>query len=271
MKNSRIQKTWLVLLILLLVLLVWYFARPALLPDGEMETSWRYLLLMAQEALLFGVPALRLRPWWSHGVHRSRHWRSGCWLGLLAGAALAVAAAPVSAWWSALMRVAPQETVMPVSGAEWALFALATVVVPAFVEEAFFRGGVLCGLARGVGGRAAFLLTTVIFTMMHGRLAGIPAHLACGALLTLIMLRYGKLWPSIAAHLAYNAVTLGLSWAGVVSAWCALPAAGVLAVIVAVMLRRTVWCGHKDFDVVDITLGCVTMAVLGFYFMAQIR
>ena len=69
---------------------------------------------------------------------------------------------------------------------------------------------------------------------------------------------------------ANNAATLGLSWIGALPAWSALPAAGVLAALVAVMLRRTVWCGHKDFDVVDITLGCVTMAVLGFYFMVQL-
>ena len=169
------------------------------------------------------------------------------------------------------MRVAPQETPLPVSGLDWALMALAMVVVPALVEEAFFRGGVLCGLARGVGGKATFALTVIIFTMMHGRLAGIPAHLACGALLTLVMLRYGKLWPPIAAHLAYNAATLGLGWMGGLPTWSALPAAAVLIALVAVMLRRTVWCDHKAFDAVDIALGCVTMAVLGFYLVAQLR
>ena len=271
MRKSRIQGTWLTLLMLLLVMLVWYFARLALLPEGPMEARWHYLLLIAQEALLFGIPALMLRPWWSHGVHRSPRWRSGCWLGLLAGVTLAVAAVPVLSWWSSLMRVAPQETPLPASGLDWTLMVLAMVVVPALVEEAFFRGGILCGLARGVGGKAAFALTVVIFTMMHGRVAGLPAHLACGALLTLIMLRYGKLWPSIAAHLAYNAATLGMGWAGVTPSWSALPAAAALMVIVAVMLRKTVWCDHKEFDVVDITLGCVTMAVLGFYFMVQLR
>ena len=272
MKKSRIQGTWVVLLILLLVMLIWHFARPALLPEWEVNSWAHSLLLIAQEIILFGVPALFLRPWWSHGVHRSPHWRSGCLVALPAGIVLALLLNPVSAGWSALFNVAPQEAPLPVTTPEWLLMALATVIVPALMEEAFFRGGVLCGLARGVGGRSAFGLTVVIFTLMHGRISALPAHLACGALFTLGMLRYGKLWPSIIMHVSYNAATLALVGLGITLPWLTLAATvPIMAFIVIMMLRKTVWCKHKAFDMVDVALGVITMAVLVFYFLVQLR
>ena len=271
MRKSRIQGTWLVILILLLVLLIWYYLRPALLPEGPSGALTHYLLLIAQETILFGIPALFLRPWWSHGVHRSPHWRQGCLLALPMGIVLALLLNPISAGWASLMYVAPQETPLPATAPEWVLMILAMAVVPALMEEAFFRGGVLCGLARGVGGKAAFWLTVAIFTLMHGRVVALPAHLACGALFTLCMLRYGKLWPPILAHVTYNAVTLALAWVGVTLPWLSLVATvPAMIAIVVLTLRKTVWCKSKPIDVVDATLGAVTMAVLVFYFLVQL-
>ena len=270
MKKSRIQGTWFVMLVQLVVLLIWHFARPALLPDTALNTMGYYLLLIAQEAILFGIPALALRPWWSHGVHRSPHWRSGCVLALPAGVLLALLVNPLAAGWSSLLGMAPQEMPLPASPVEWLMLVLAMVIVPALVEEAYFRGGVLCGLARGVGGPAAFALTVVIFVLMHGRIGALPAHLACGVLFTLTMLRYGKLWPPILMHLCYNAVTLALTWTGVVLPWLVLiPVALALAGMMIFEKRRMVWCEHKPIDMVDATLGAITMLVLVFYFLVQ--
>lgn len=272
MKKSRMQGTWLVILLVLLVMMIWTFLRPELMPEGSLGTLTYYLLLIAQETVFFGLPALLLRPWWSHGVHRSPHWRFGCLMGLLAGLVLALLVAPLSAGWSGLLNASPQQMPLPASPVEWLALVLATVIVPALTEEAFFRGGVLCGLARGVGGKTAFLLTVVLFTLMHGRIAALPAHLACGFLFTLIMLRYGKLWPSIVAHIVYNAVMLALAWFGLALPWISLAATiPAMVAIAVVILRRTVWCDHKDIDPVDVALGVITMFVLVFYFLIQFR
>ena len=271
MNKSRIQGTWLVILIQLLILLLWYYLKPALLPEGLSGAIAHYVMLIAQETILFGVPALFLRPWWSHGVHRSPHWRQGCLMAVPAGIVLALLLNPISTGWSSLLKVAPQETPLPGTALEGALMLLAMVVVPALMEEAFFRGGVLCGLARGVGGKAAFALTVLIFTLTHGRVVGLPAHLACGALFTLGMLRYGKLWPAIVMHVSYNAVTLALAWIGVTLPWISLVVTiPVMIALVVIMLRKTVWCKRKPIDMVDATLGVVTMIVLVFYFLVQL-
>ena len=271
MRKSRTRGTWLVLLILLLVLLIWYYARPLLLPEGPTGALGHYLLLIAQEGILFGVPAFFLWPWRSRGVHPSRHWRRGCLLALPTGVLLALLLAPVSAGWSSLMHIAPQETPLPGTALEWVLMVLAMVVVPALAEEAFFRGGVLCGLARGVGGKAAFALTVAIFTLMHGRVAALPAHLACGGLFTLGMLRYGELWPSIVMHVGYNAATLAMAWVGVsVPGLSLLATVPAMAAIVTVMLRGTVWGRSEAIDTVDAALGVTTFTVLVFYFLVQV-
>lgn len=271
MRKNRTQGTWLTLLLLLLVLLIWHFARPILLPEGPSGAKGHYLLLIAQEAILFGVPALFLRPWRSRGVRRSPRWRQGCLLALPMGILLALLLGPVSAGWSSLMRVAPQETPLPGTPLEWALMVMAMVVAPALAEEAFFRGGVFCGLAWGMGGKAAFAMTVAIFTLMHGRVAALPAHLACGALFTLGMLRYDRLWPSIMMHASYNAATLTLAWLGVTLPWFSLAATvPVMAVVVTAMLRRTAWCERKPLDGISAALGIVTLAVLVFYFLVQL-
>lgn len=271
MRKNRMRGTWLVVLALLLILLLWYEARPRLLPEGPRRALGHYLLLIGQEAILFGIPALFLRPWRSCGAQRSTRWHQGCLLALPAGAMLALLLSPVSAGWSSLMHIAPQETPLPGTALEGALMVLAMVVVPALAEEAFFRGGVLCGLARGAGDKAAFVLTVIIFTLMHGRVVALPAHLACGALFTLGTLRYGRLWPSIVMHVSYNAMTLGLAWVGVALPWLSLAATvPAMAAIAAVMLRKTVWREREPLDIVDAALGAVTMAVLVFYFLAQL-
>lgn len=256
---------------LLIILLVWHFLRPALLPEGPSNALGHYLLLIAQETILFGVPALFLRPWQSQGVRCLPRWRQGCLLALPTGAVLALTLSPISAGWASLMHVAPQETPLPATALEWALMILAMAIVPALMEEAFFRGGVLCGLARGVGGKAAFALTAAIFTLMHGRLVALPAHLACGALFTLGMLRYGSLWPPILTHVSYNATTLALAWVGVTLPWLSLAATvPAMAAIVAAMLRRTVWYGREPLRFEDAALGAAAMLVLIVYFLVQL-
>ena len=272
MRESRIRKTWSTLLLLLLALLAWHFARPALLLGDPPDTLSYALLMIAQEAVLFGVPALFLRPWRLRDTDDpARGWR-GCLTALLAGIVLALLLNPVSAGWSSLLYLAPQEAPMPATAWEWLVMALATVVVPALAEEAFFRGGVLCGLARGMSARAAFAATAVIFTLMHGRMAALPAHLACGALFTLGMLRYGRLWPPIIMHAGYNAATLALVGLGVTLPWLTLAATvPVMAIIVAAMARQTVWHGHAPLPMADRVWGAAAMAALVGYFLVRLR
>ena len=271
MRQSRIRKTWLAVLSLLIVLLLWQELRPMLLPAGPLGALKHYLMLIAQETILFGVPALLMRPWQFSDAGSAPRWPRGCLWALPVGIVLALLLNPVSAVWSSLMHMAPQETPLPGTALERVLMVMAMVVVPALMEEAFFRGGVLCGLAQGLSGQAAFLLTVAIFTLMHGRVVALPAHLVCGALFTLGMLRYGVLWPGMVMHAGYNAMTLALGWFGVTLPWLTLvltvPAMTAMA---AVMLRATVWRKRGSIHKMDAALGAATMIVLVIYFIVQL-
>ncbi|MCH5287399.1 MAG: CPBP family intramembrane metalloprotease [Christensenellaceae bacterium] len=270
MERSRLRRTWLVVLALLLVLLAWRLARPVLLPEDSPGAAGHYLTMMAQEAAFFGIPALFLRPWRMRAARRATG--SGCAISLAAGAALALMMNPISAGWSSLLLMAPREMPVPSTMPEWALLVLAAVVVPALAEEAFFRGGVLCGLAQGMGGEKALALTVMLFALIHGRVAALPAHLACGALFTLSMLRYGGLWSPTVTHLTYNAVTLALAWRGVTLPWASLLATvPVTAALAGVMLRGVTWPEGEKLKGADLALGIAAMTILGLYFVVQLR
>lgn len=264
MRESRTQGTWLAVLGLTLVMAAWSFAGPRLLPEAALGAKGHYGLMIAQELVFFGLPALLMRPWRLPGA--TRQWQ-GCALGLLAGTMLALLMNRASGAWTSLLRMAPAPQPMPVSAFEWTLALLALVAVPALAEEAFFRGGVLCGLRESVGNRRAFLLSVAVFTLMHGRLAALPAHLACGGLLSLGMLRYGSLGASLAAHLSYNAVMLALTWAGEPATGTMLAVAALgLAAIATVWARGVNWRGRGRIGV----SGLVAVAALMMYFAVRL-
>ena len=264
MGKSRTQSTWLAVLGLTLVMGTWSFAGPRLLPEATLGAKGHYGLMIAQELFFFGFPALLMRPWRLPGA--AQRWQ-GCALGVLAGAMLALLMTWASGAWTSMLRMAAQAQPMPVSPFEWTLAMLALVVVPALAEEAFFRGGVLCGIRESTGNGRAFLLSVAVFTLMHGRLAALPAHLACGVVFSLGMLRYGSLGASLAAHLSYNGVMLALTWAGapVTGMMLAVAALG-LAAIAAVWARGVDWHGRGKAGV----LGAVALAALTVYFVVKL-
>ena len=86
---------------------------------------------------------------------------------------------------------------MPRNLFEGLLAFCALAVVPALVEETLFRGAVYPCLLRAFSQRTAFWLTVGTFTLMHGSLTGLPAHLGVGWLATALLVRRGRLGASI--------------------------------------------------------------------------
>lgn len=92
-----------------------------------------------------------------------------------------------------------------------AVFAL----VPAVVEELFYRGFALRGLRGGLGGIGAVLITAAAFALAHGSVHRLVITGVLGIIFGVLTLRSGSIWPAIVAHLAHNGLTVlifGVGW-----------------------------------------------------------
>lgn len=85
------------------------------------------------------------------------------------------------------------------------MILLAGILVP-LVEELAFRGLLQGWLRERIGAKGALALSSLIFALMHGIPALIPALLLVGGLLAWLYESSGSLWPSIAMHAAFNTI-----------------------------------------------------------------
>lgn len=182
-----------------------------MLPGGD-DPAIYYAGLILQEAILWGLPALLMRPWRSDALPQHERCLGGCVAALLLGAVAQCALIPVTRWWSQVIGAELTGMTLPENSVQWLLASLALCLTPALCEEAFFRGSVLTGFTLSAQKWAAMLLTTLMFALMHGNLTGLPAHLTVSLLATLMMLRYGKLRVPVLFHLGYNMASLGTAY-----------------------------------------------------------
>ena len=112
--------------------------------------------------------------------------------------------------------------------------ALLTLVSAPLAEELIFRGFMLRRLRTAMGDPAAIAICAVSFGVAHARLSALPALIAAGVLLTMLMVRTGNLWLAALAHSGFNAgvwieAALGPSNGNTMSAWYPMTAALVAA------------------------------------------
>lgn len=85
-----------------------------------------------------------------------------------------------------------------------------TAILPAFCEEALFRGAILSAWEEK-GSRKAICITAVLFMLMHSRFAGMPAELISGLILGCLVVLTGSLMTGVIYHTVYNAMALWIS------------------------------------------------------------
>lgn len=114
----------------------------------------------------------------------------------------------------------PAEAANPlVSGSEllekpWpaiALILLTVVVIPAIVEELFFRGVLLASLQSRGAITAAIIWQAVAFSLFHADVLFLLPPLLAGLMLAHIRRRCGRLWPAILTHLSLNLSSIALT------------------------------------------------------------
>lgn len=87
------------------------------------------------------------------------------------------------------------------------LSLIATVIVPALVEEFAFRGIVL-GSLRKFGDGFAVIVSSVMFGVMHGNFEQIPFAFLVGLALGFVAIKTGSIWPAIIIHAFNNFVSI---------------------------------------------------------------
>jgi membrane protease YdiL (CAAX protease family) len=88
------------------------------------------------------------------------------------------------------------------------LLVLLVVIGAPLVEELFFRGLLLRSVSHRFGPAWAIAASSVAFGLVHFELIQLPALIAFGVVLGVLAVRTGRLGPGIAAHMAFNAVTV---------------------------------------------------------------
>jgi len=87
----------------------------------------------------------------------------------------------------------------------WQLFLL-LAVLPPLCEETLCRGFLLSSFRSRLGGRAAIVVTALLFGALHLDLYRFPATAAAGLMLGYVCLRTGSLFASILFHMVYNGI-----------------------------------------------------------------
>jgi membrane protease YdiL (CAAX protease family) len=88
------------------------------------------------------------------------------------------------------------------------MLVLLTGIGAPIVEEIFYRGLLLRSLERRFGEVTAIVGSGVFFGVIHFQLLAIPGLAIFGMILALLTVRTGRLGPAIAAHMAFNMITV---------------------------------------------------------------
>ncbi len=256
---SKTRRALLVLLALAAMKMPLDALLAALLPDAAVNPLPVSIAGAVVTLLLMGVPAWQLRPWTSARLVRE----ASPWVGAAVGAGMGVlcrmALTPVDAAWQGWLNIAPEVLPAP-QGIPTAMVCVLTLaVIPAVVEEAFFRGALLTSLLDGSRRSTAVVLTALAFALMHGNAANLPSLLAASLLLTLLMLRTGHIIAPVTMHLVYNLTAFVRVD---VPFWESLLGGAALT-------AAAIWCGfrrekyaHPPMKRQDGLIACAALAVL---------
>ena len=212
MKQDRLTLTagFMPAVVMALLLLLEHLLQTELLPKG----LW---VVVAAEVAAYLLPMLVLRVLPDGEGKRARfrfkgHRRQAVWFVFWMSLATALLAAFANGGFSLLLGLdgSNLDTVAVQYGVEgfWQS-VLVIVVLPAMIEELFFRGVMFSALER-CGTWTALLLTSVAFAMIHGDLHNFAGPLLAGMIYGYMTYILDSVWPALFAHLLNNGLMLFL-------------------------------------------------------------
>ncbi len=100
----------------------------------------------------------------------------------------------------------------PLSTIQQGIIVLSAVFLVPVAEELFYRGILYRALGRHFGLAGAAVISTALWTLLHGSAMLFPAIFALGILLVLLYEATESIWPPIAAHVGFNLTSFLLIW-----------------------------------------------------------
>jgi hypothetical protein len=89
----------------------------------------------------------------------------------------------------------------------WAVFGI-FCIQPAIIEELAFRGVILGGMEKVLGGRDAVLVSSLMFMIIHLSILSFPHLLIIGLVIGFFRLRTGSIYPGMVLHLFHNSLVI---------------------------------------------------------------
>lgn len=182
----------------------------------ESGSIW-YWLILAVSSLCIGVTALiyaKLRKIDFLSVTRvnvAPKWAHIAW-GLLAAIGLIHFMIPINSWIGDLIEKIGLKRPSVDLPLQIVPLILVASVLPAFTEEAMFRGTIGNALTRGqMSWWKGALISGALFALFHMNPAQTLHQFVLGCFLTLLVYRSGSLWTSIIIHLFNNVVAVVLT------------------------------------------------------------
>lgn len=100
----------------------------------------------------------------------------------------------------------------PLSSWEVVLIAFTSVILVPIAEELFYRGIMYRSLGQHFSLAGAAVISTGVWTLLHGSFALFPAIFILGICLLLLYESTGTLWAPIAAHVGFNLTSFLFLW-----------------------------------------------------------
>jgi sodium transport system permease protein len=207
-----------VLLMMLQFVAVRFLRGGVVVTDGRIDPGSTLRLLLIQQMVFVGSPALFMGIMLTTSVFRTFRLRLPNWRYLLVGCVLPFAVGPLSValqgWlqsWFFPPLPKPVVDLMETLGDPglpvWFLL-LAMAVAPGICEELAFRGFVLSGFARSARPGVAIGLSAVAFGVFHIIPQQVFNATLLGLLLGLLAIRSGSLLPGVLFHIVYNGIEM---------------------------------------------------------------
>ncbi len=100
---------------------------------------------------------------------------------------------------------------MPNGTGELMLNVFTVAVLPAVCEEFVFRGALLSSLETQ-GTRRAIVISSLLFALLHGSVAALPAHFMLGLVMASLVINCNSIYAGMIYHTVHNAASVLLDY-----------------------------------------------------------